>query len=82
MVAAGAISPTAFLAVDLTCRCLDIMLLEVEILLEVKVTCRRDVAVEDWRPEYNEANTCLRLQSPPAFSLTALVTQFPTRKSP
>ena len=35
MVAAVVISSTASLAVDLTCRCLDIMLLEVEISLEV-----------------------------------------------
>ena len=59
MIAAVVTSLTDSLAVDLACRRLDIMLLEVEISLEVKVTCRRDVAVEDWRPEYNEANTCL-----------------------
>ena len=39
MVAAVVISSTA-LQVDLTCRRLDIMLLEVEMALEVKVTCR------------------------------------------
>ena len=32
---------SAFLAVGLTCRRLDIMLIEVEIALKVKVTCRK-----------------------------------------
>ena len=50
MVAAVVISSIVFLAVDLTCRRLDIMLLEVEIPLEVKVTCREeDVDKQDGR---------------------------------
>jgi hypothetical protein len=57
MVAVGVISSTAFLAVDQTCRRLDIMLLEVEIALEVKVACREeDVDNQDGR--HYEANTC------------------------
>jgi len=42
MVTAVVISSIVFLAVDLTCRRLDIMLLEVEIALEVKVTCKEE----------------------------------------
>ena len=42
MVAAVVISSIVFLTEDLTCRRLDIMLLEVEIALEVKVTCREE----------------------------------------
>jgi hypothetical protein len=42
MVAAVAISSIVFLAVDLTCRRLNIMLLQVEIALEVKVTCKEE----------------------------------------
>jgi hypothetical protein len=50
MVAAVVISSIVFLAVDLTCRCLDIMLLQVEISLEVKVTCKEeDVDKQDGR---------------------------------
>ena len=42
MVAAVVISSIVFLAVDLTSRRLDVMLLEVEIALKVKVTCREE----------------------------------------
>jgi hypothetical protein len=42
MVAAVVISSIVFLVVDLTCRRLDIMLLQVEIALEVKVTCKEE----------------------------------------
>jgi hypothetical protein len=42
MVEAVVISSIVFLAVDLTCRRLDIMLLEMEIALEIKVTCREE----------------------------------------
>jgi hypothetical protein len=42
MVAAVVISSIVFLAVDPTYQHLDIMLLEVEIALDVKVTCREE----------------------------------------
>jgi hypothetical protein len=42
MVAAVVISSAVFLAVNLTCRRLDIMLLEVEIALEAKITRKEE----------------------------------------
>ena len=51
MVAVAVISSTALLAMDLTYRCLDILLLKVEMVSKVKVNCRqKDV-------DNQEANT-------------------------
>ena len=47
MVAVVVISSTVFLAVDLTYRCLGIVLLEVEMALEVKITWDEDVDSQD-----------------------------------
>jgi hypothetical protein len=50
MVAAVVISSAVFLAVDLTCRRLDTMLLQVEIALEAKIICgEEDVEKQDGR---------------------------------
>ena len=51
---------TALLAVDQACRCLDIMLLDLEMTLEVKVTCREeDIDNQDALASV-EHNKCLR----------------------